>query len=137
MRLQVCWKYLEVNGLQKLVSRHVGVLGLGRVAIAQEDVMQPVWHDSVFIHQVANAFQHCLKVVLLQQKQNQPALNDKSICGNIVSAVTYNRASEHVCATKLCVSRRGSHMLLENQTRSCVKDTFANLCHTEVTNIHM
>ena len=26
--------YLEINGLQKLVSRHVGVLGLGRVSIA-------------------------------------------------------------------------------------------------------
>jgi len=59
--------YLEVNGLQELVSRHVGVLGLGRISIAQEDVMQPVRHDCVLVHQVTNAFQHCLEVVLLQK----------------------------------------------------------------------
>lgn len=87
-------EYLEIDGLQKLVSRHVGVLGLGRVAIAQEDVMQPVRHDSVLIHQVANAFQHCLKVVLLHQKQNQLGLHDEGICGNTIPAVTYNRASK-------------------------------------------
>ena len=35
--------------------------------------MQPVWHNSVLIHQVANAFQHCLEVVLLHQKQRRLA----------------------------------------------------------------
>ena len=59
--------YLEVNGLQELVSRHVGVLGLSRISIAQEDIMQPVRHHCVLVHQVTNAFQHCLEVVLLQK----------------------------------------------------------------------
>ena len=61
--------YLEIYGLQKLVSGHVGVLGLRRVPIAQEDVMQPVRHDCVLIHQVPDAFQYRLEVVLLRQNR--------------------------------------------------------------------
>lgn len=57
--------YLEVDGLQKLVRRHMSVLGLSRISIAQEDVMQPVRHNCVFIHQVTDAFQHRLEVVFL------------------------------------------------------------------------
>ena len=74
--------YLEVNGLQELVSRHVGVLGLGRISIAQEDVMQPVRHDCVLVHQVTNAFQHCLEVVFLQQPSGNSLGSQKMLADN-------------------------------------------------------
>jgi len=74
--------YLEVNGLKELVSRHVGVLGLGRISIAQENVMEPVRHDCVLVHQVTNAFQHCLEIVLLQQASGNSLGSQKMLADN-------------------------------------------------------
>ena len=39
------------------------------VTIAQEDVGQPLGDDGLLVHQVPNALQHCLKIVLLQPEQ--------------------------------------------------------------------
>ena len=34
------------------------------VAVAQDNVMEPVWNDAVCVHEVADCLQHSLEVVL-------------------------------------------------------------------------
>lgn len=40
---------------------HLGVVGAAWVAVAQDDVVQPVWDDALRVHQVSDGFQHGLK----------------------------------------------------------------------------
>ena len=69
-------KYLEVYGAQ--VVGQLGVLCSCRISVAQEDVMQPVWQHCLLIHEVPNALQHRLEIVLLQKTYE----NTISIHGN-------------------------------------------------------
>ena len=44
----------------------LGVVSCAGVPVAQYDIMQPLWHHTVSVHQVSDSLQHCLEVVLLR-----------------------------------------------------------------------
>ena len=46
---------------------HIPCVGRGPwVPVADDDVVQPVWHDALCVHQVPDRLQHGLEVVLLR-----------------------------------------------------------------------
>ena len=51
----------------RLLLNDARILSTRWVSIAQEDVCQPVWDDCLLIHQIPDALQHSLEVVLLQR----------------------------------------------------------------------
>lgn len=40
---------------------HFGVVGTAGVAVAEDDVVKPVWDHTLCVHQVSDGLQHCLK----------------------------------------------------------------------------
>ena len=53
------------------VVGHIGIVGRGRVSVAQDDVMQPVGNNTGGVHQVPDRLQHRLEVVLLRLPPHQ------------------------------------------------------------------
>ena len=63
--------HLEVKGA-KCVGQ-LCVLGSSRVAVAKEDVVQPLRQHCLPIHEVSDALQHCFEVILLQHSRQAQA----------------------------------------------------------------